>query len=92
MQTRLENNTIHISGEVSVKTLTVALCRQFESQCRQPEINALDFSGTTRADSACLSLLLTAQRIRSGSLKVFALPNAVQDLAQLYDLNLEFRA
>lgn len=90
MQILLENKVLKISGEVSVKTLTAALCRQFEAQCRQPEIEQLDLRGITRADSACLSLLLIAQRIRSGSLKIVAIPASVQDLAQLYDLTLEF--
>lgn len=90
MQMRLENKVLEVSGEVSVKTLTAALCRQFEAHCRQPETGQLDLSGITRADSACLSLLLIARRVRSGSLKINAVPAAVQDLAQLYDLTLEF--
>lgn len=85
MQIRTENHTVYISGEVSVQTLTAALHRQFEQQCRQPEINQLDFGGVQKADSACLSCLLSAQRIRSGSLKIIGLPQSVQDLAQLYE-------
>lgn len=86
MRTHIEQHTLHISGEVNVKTLTATLCRQFEQQCRQPEIQHLDLSGITQADSACLSLLLIAKRIRSGSLKILGMPKAVQDLTQLYEI------
>lgn len=79
--------TLYIRGEVSVKTLSAAMYRQFETLCRQPELQAIDFQEVTRADSACISLLLCAQRLRSGSLKLIGLPQSVQDLAQLYDIH-----
>lgn len=90
MQLNLVRGVLHISGEISVKTVTATLCRQFEQHIRQPETQTLDFGDVSRADSACLSLLLMAQRSRSGSLNVLNLPAAVQDLAQLYDLPLDF--
>jgi len=54
---------------------------------RQPEIHAIDLSQITRADSACLSLLLTALRQKTqGSLKIHNPPASVRDLAQLYEI------
>lgn len=91
MQTQIKQNTLFISGIVNVRTLNADMCRAFAKQCTLPEINALDFAEVHQADSACLSLLLIAKRARSNNnlnepLAVRNLPNAVNDLAQLYEI------
>ena len=87
MQSEIRDNIVYVAGEVSVQTVNQAALAQFTQQCRQPEIHAIDFSQITRADSACLSLLLTALRQREqGSLKIHNLPPSVRDLAQLYEI------
>ena len=71
MQSETRDNTVYVAGEVSVQTVNQAALAQFTQQCRQPEIHAIDLSQITRADSACLSLLLTALRQKAqGSLKI----------------------
>ena len=59
----------------------------FLQQCKLPNIQTVDFSGVERADSACLALILQALR-QSGqsSLHIQALPESVQLLAQLYEV------
>lgn len=90
MQTQIEQHTLFISGDVNVRTLNSNMCRTFAQQCTLPEINTLDFARVKQADSACLSLLLIAKRARSGSLNtplaVHNLPDAVNDLANLYEI------
>ena len=71
MQSEIRDNTVYVQGEVSVQTVDKTTLAQFAQQCGQPEIHAIDCSQITRADSACLSLLLTALRQREqGSLKI----------------------
>ena len=87
MQSEIRDNIVYVAGEVSVQTVDKTTLAQFARQCGQPEIHAIDCSQITRADSACLSLLLTALRQREqGSLKIHNLPPSVRDLAQLYEI------
>ena len=87
MQSEIRENIVYVAGEVSVQTVDKTTLAQFVQQCGQPEIHAIDCSQITRADSACLSLLLTALRQREqGSLKIHNLPPSVRDLAQLYEI------
>ena len=87
MQSEIRDNIVYIQGEVSVQTVDKTTLAQFARQCGQPEIHTIDCSQITRADSACLSLLLTALRQREqGSLKIHNLPPSVRDLAQLYEI------
>ena len=87
MQSEIRENIVYVAGEVSVQTINQAALAQFTQQCRQPEIHATDLSQITRADSACLSLLLTALRQKTqGSLKIHNPPASVRDLAQLYEI------
>ncbi len=87
MQSEIRDNIVYVAGEVSVQTVDKTTLAQFVQQCGQPEIHAIDCSQITRADSACLSLLLTALRQREqGSLKIHNLPPSVRDLAQLYEI------
>ena len=87
MQSEIRDNIVYVQGEVSVQTVDKTTLAQFAQQCGQPEIHAIDCSQITRADSACLSLLLTALRQREqGSLKIHNLPPSVRDLAQLYEI------
>lgn len=85
MQSRLDNGVLAVSGDVTVKTLTPAAYREFEQACRQNPA-AVDWSGVGRADSACVSLLLTALRTASPQPQWRNLPGAVEDLAGLYEI------
>lgn len=88
MQFIIENNCLLIRGMVSVQTLTRQDFKQFVQLCQQPEVHTVDLSGVIRADSACVSLLLTTLRENiSGSLKWLNVPESVQTLAKLYELS-----
>ena len=55
MQTELRDGTLHISGDITVKTLTADAFTRFRQQCRLKDTRAVDLSGVGRADSACVS-------------------------------------
>ena len=84
MQSEIRDNIVYVAGEVSVQTVNQAALAQFAQQCRQPEIHAIDLSQITRADSACLCLLLEILRGSGGQLR--GIPAAVRDLADLYEV------
>ena len=87
MQSEIRDNIVDVQGEVGEQTVDKTKLAQFARKCGQPQIHAIDCSQITRADSACLSLLLTALRQREqGSLKIHNLPPSVRDLAQLYEI------
>lgn len=86
MQSDIRQDTLFISGDVTVKTLTDAAYARFQQQCRLKEIVRIDFSGVGRADSACVSLLLTALRLKPQAVSFANVPESVQALADLYEL------
>ncbi|MBH5818744.1 sulfate transporter, partial [Neisseria meningitidis] len=49
MHTELNNGTLHISGDVTVKTLTAAAFTRFRQQCRLKDTRAVDLSGASDA-------------------------------------------
>lgn len=87
MKLSTQNGILSISGEVTVKTVNESLYRQFEQQCRLKDVHTLDFSQVTRADSACISLLLTALRLQNKTMNTQQLPESVRALAELYEIN-----
>lgn len=87
MQFAIRDNCLMLSGTVTVQTLTAPLYRSFLQMCSRPEVHTLDLGGVQQADSACISLLLSALRSRgAGSLKLVELPDAAQHLAALYEI------
>lgn len=86
MKSEVRNGILHISGDVTVKTVTSAAYAQFEQQCRLKEIEAIDLSGVSRADSACISLLLTALRLKPNSISLRGIPDSVNALSELYEI------
>lgn len=87
MQTVIRNQGLYISGVIGVHTLNDAAYRQFVTQCAGAEIGFLDFSGVEKADSAGISLMLTALRARAGKpLAVRNLPDTLRALVELYEI------
>ena len=86
MQTELRDGTLHISGDITVKTLTGEVSERFQQQCRLNGIVAVDFSGVNRADSACVSLLLEILRRRKNSIRLTGIPESVRALSELYEI------
>lgn len=86
MHTELNNGTLHISGDVTVKTLTAAAFTRFRQQCRLKDTRAVDLSGVKRADSACVSLLLEVLRGCKGSVRLTGIPESVRALSELYEI------
>lgn len=86
MHTELNNGTLHISGDVTVKTLTAAAFTRFRQQCRLKDTRAVDLSGVGRADSACVSLLLEILRRRKDSIGLTGIPESVRALSELYEI------
>lgn len=80
----LKENMLHLSGEITVKTVNLAMLKQLEKNCQN--VQKIDFSGVTRADSACLSLLLHCLRQKNAP-AIEALPASIQVLADLYEVH-----
>ncbi|WP_107825313.1 STAS domain-containing protein [Neisseria sicca] len=86
MQTELRDGTLHISGDITVKTLTATAFTRFRQQCRLKDTRAVDLSGVGRADSACVSLLLDALRRPDGKITLQGIPESVRTLSELYEI------
>lgn len=86
MNSEIRDNVLYLSGDITVKTVTETAYRQFERQCRLKETGALDLSHVGRADSACVSLLLTALRLKNKAVQLCHIPESVRSLADLYEI------
>lgn len=89
MQSECRGQTVYVSGEITVTTVTAVLYRAYCQQLdRLPENNiAIDFSGVTRADSVCISLLAAAKRCRpQAAWSFYGIPASVGALAKLYEV------
>lgn len=86
MNSETRDGVLYLSGDITVKTVTNAAYARFEQQCRLKDLTALDFSAISRADSACVSLLLTALRLNP-AVHARNLPESVRALADLYEIN-----
>ena len=86
MHTEFNNETLRVSGDITVKTLTGEAFERFQQQCRLNGIVAVDFGGVKRADSACVSLLLEVLRGCNGSVRLTGMPESVRALSELYEI------
>lgn len=86
MQTKLDNDTLYLSGSITTKTLTAAAFEQFRKQCRSAQPSTIDLGGITRADSACVSLLLEAARQTDRAPHIRNIPDSVRTLTELYEI------
>lgn len=88
MQIDVSSGCLYIRGDVDVQSLTRAKYSEFIGQIKQPEITSIDFGSVKKADSVCVSLLLSACRERGlNQLTILALPTGVCDLAKLYEVD-----
>lgn len=87
MESEVRDGVLYVGGNVTVKTVTQAGYNRYEQQCRLKETVAVDFSGVERADSACVSLLLTALRAKSAAPALRGIPASVEALAELYEIS-----
>ena len=89
MNSESREQTVCVSGDVTVNTVTAPLYRNYCQQLAALGTDIrVDFSGVGTADSACLSLLAAAWRqSRNGAAVSFsAIPPSVALLAELYDV------
>lgn len=84
MKTQWQDDTLCLTGDITVHSLTAARWRHFCQTLAQRQPQQLDFSGVERVDSTCLAVLAESQR-RYGAIPVSHLPDAVRLLAQLYE-------
>lgn len=85
MQYRQDKQTLNLSGEISVKTLGKAEYQGFIQAVKLPAIEVLDLAGVSRADSACVALLLAAYK-QKPQIQWQNVPDSVQSLAELYEM------
>ena len=90
MHSECRDETVYLSGEVTVSTVTAPLfrayCQQLGYLKNSPAL-AIDFSGVSQADSVCISLMAAAKRSRPEAAWGFrGLPAGVAALAELYEV------
>lgn len=86
IKSEVREGVVYLSGEISVKTITSTLMTQITQDCHSPDVCVVDCSGVEKADSACLSLLLQIQRTTKKAMQWRAIPQSVQALAELYEI------
>lgn len=90
MQFEQDKNTIRLSGVLTMGTITQGLVTDFLKLLAKNEVNSLDLSQVTQADSACVALLLKAKRFalsHQQTLELHHLPSSTQALLSLYELD-----
>ena len=85
MNCEIRDGILHLDGEITVKTVHGNAYRQFV-QLSGGDIKAVDLSAVSRADSACLSLLLSVLRRNGSRPELRHMPPAVADLSELYEV------
>ena len=90
MHSECRDETVYLSGEVTVSTVTAPLFRAYCQQLgylKNSPAPAIDFSGVSQADSVCISLMAAAKRSHPEAAWVFrGLPAGVAALAELYEV------
>ena len=90
MHSECRDETVYLSGEVTVSTVTAPLFRAYCQQLgylKNSPAPAIDFSGVNQADSVCISLMAATKRSRPEADWVFrGLPAGVAALAELYEV------
>ena len=82
---RLEGDVLRVEGPVTLQTVPGLLSESAEHLANG--VRRIDFSAVTEVDSAAVALALEWQRrsvAASGGLELEHLPQAMQNLAQLY--------
>lgn len=87
MHLKSQGSTLFLSGKLTVRTINAASLQKFEEACAAEMVQTLDLQAVEAADSACISLLLTAQRLKKGRLTLINLPSSVLTLAELYEIS-----
>ena len=86
MNTEIREQVLHLGGDITVKTVSSAAYERFEQQCRLKEVHTLDLTGVAQADSACLSLLLSALRLKQGAITLRHIPASVLALGSSHKI------
>jgi len=87
----INQNIIYLRGEVKFSTVT-RLSQQLH-QLMRADVRALDCSGATEVDSSIVALLLASLKLANtvgANFRVTQLPDAVNRLVKLYDLEDHF--
>ena len=85
MNSEISNGVLYLGGDITVKTVQADTCRRIIQSCDN-NILAVDLSRVGKADSACLSLLLSLIRSNGRRPELRNLPESVKALAELYEI------
>ncbi len=85
MNSEISNGVLYLGGDITVKTVQADTCRRIIQSCGN-NILAVDLSRVGKADSACLSLLLSLMRRNGRRPELRNLPESVKALAELYEI------
>ncbi|PIT40615.1 STAS domain-containing protein [Snodgrassella alvi] len=87
MQTTVQGKTLMIHDKVTMSTVVENDYKQFSDCIRSGEIEKVDVSGVTEADSACVALLVAAKRLahrQKFMLHIAGVPAGLITLMALY--------
>ncbi len=88
MQIQCQDHHLLLSGDITMSQVSGADFKALQNALKNQNITEVDLSGVTKADSACVSLLITALRDTQGQqIRFSGLPSAVLALIDLYELN-----
>lgn len=85
MHSSVRDDCLYLHGWVTAQTVTRPLYKKFVQECSQNHITSINLHGVKRADSVCITLLLTALR-HNRQLTFRGLPPSVRTLAELYEI------
>ena len=90
MNTERQGETLFLREAVTVSTVTAAQYRFFCDSVADQAVDTLDLSAVSRADSACVALLLAAVRIKKQQqqpLRFVHMPVDLRMLTSLYEVD-----
>ncbi len=88
MQMQCDNHCLKLSGNMTVIDITESDINHLMSLLKEADIQKVDLANVAKADSACVTFLITIFREYSGKqIQLENIPNTVLALLDLYELN-----
>lgn len=82
-----DGNLIHINGEVTIPHVDARIFEDFLRLCDET-VEAVDLAEVTHADSACIALIIAAQKKnQKHRMHILGASAGIRNLLDLYQLN-----
>lgn len=90
MNVECNGGVVALQAAVTMATVDAAQYRRFCQEMADSTVHTLDLAAVSRADSACVALLLAAMRIKQAqqqTLKLAHMPADLRMLTALYEID-----